>query len=61
MTFADLLAGDMVFVDANVLIYHFAPHPLLGPACHQLIQRIETISFVVLRQLTSSANSLTSA
>jgi predicted nucleic acid-binding protein len=41
MTFADLLAGDAVFLDANVFIFHFGPDPALGPACAQLIQRIE--------------------
>ncbi|MHB1034293.1 MAG: type II toxin-antitoxin system VapC family toxin [Pirellulales bacterium] len=28
-------------LDANILVYHFEPHPILGPACHQLIQSIE--------------------
>ena len=23
MTFADLLAGDVVFIDANTFVYHF--------------------------------------
>jgi hypothetical protein len=32
MTFADLVAGDAVFVDANILTYHFRPHPVWGPA-----------------------------
>jgi hypothetical protein len=41
MTFADLLPGESVFVDANVLVYHFGPHPAFGPACAQLIRRIE--------------------
>jgi predicted nucleic acid-binding protein len=41
MNVADLVAGDSVFVDANILVYHFGPHPTFGPACHQLIQRIE--------------------
>src|SRR5690242_12620371 len=41
MTFADLLAGDAVFVDANSLIYHFGPDPVLGPPCGQLLRRIE--------------------
>ena len=27
MTFADLLRGDSVFLDANTLVYHFEPHP----------------------------------
>jgi len=41
MIFADLLAGESVFLDANILIYHFGPHPTLGAACHQFVQRIE--------------------
>jgi predicted nucleic acid-binding protein len=41
MIFADLVAGESVFVDANILIYYFGPHPTFGAACHQLIQRIE--------------------
>ena len=41
MTFADLLAPDAVFLDANTFIYHFSPDPVLGPLCSQLLQRIE--------------------
>jgi predicted nucleic acid-binding protein len=41
MIFADLVAGDAIFVDANAFIYHFAPDPLLEPPCSQLLQRIE--------------------
>jgi predicted nucleic acid-binding protein len=41
MIFADLVNGDSVFLDANILIYHFGPHPQFGPACNQLVQRIE--------------------
>ena len=41
MTFANLVAGDSVFVDANSFIYQFAPDPVLGPPCSQLFQRIE--------------------
>jgi predicted nucleic acid-binding protein len=41
MIFADLASGDSVFVDANTLIYHFGPHPAFGPACRQMLQRIE--------------------
>ena len=41
MTFADLLAGEAVFVDANALTYHFQPHPVLGPPCTALLGRIE--------------------
>ncbi|HLN29735.1 MAG TPA: type II toxin-antitoxin system VapC family toxin [Gemmataceae bacterium] len=41
MTFADLLGGDSVFLDANALVYHFEPHPAFGPACTHLLARIE--------------------
>jgi predicted nucleic acid-binding protein len=41
MTFADLLVGESVFIDANVLIYHFAHHPTYGAPCRQLLQRVE--------------------
>jgi predicted DNA-binding antitoxin AbrB/MazE fold protein len=41
MTFADLVAGDALFVDANILTYHFQPHPAWGPPCSDLLQRIE--------------------
>jgi predicted nucleic acid-binding protein len=41
MTFADVLRGDSLFLDANTLVYHFEPHPTLGLACTQLLLRIE--------------------
>src|SRR5262245_1374832 len=41
MTFVDLPTGSAVFVDANVLVYYAEPHPALGPACQQLLVRIE--------------------
>ena len=41
MIFADLAVGETVFLDANPLVYHFAPDPLFGAACNQLITRIE--------------------
>ena len=46
MTFDDLVAGDQVFVDANTLTYHFQPHPVWGPACTQLLQRIKNQELV---------------
>lgn len=46
MTFADLATGDALFVDANTLTYHFEPHPRWGPACTQLLQRIENQQLV---------------
>lgn len=30
MIFADLAAGDSVFLDANTFIYHYGPDPALG-------------------------------
>jgi predicted nucleic acid-binding protein len=41
MTFADLPDGAGVFLDANVLVYHFQPHPIHGAACTALLKRIE--------------------
>jgi predicted nucleic acid-binding protein len=46
MIFADLVTGDSVFVDANILIYHFGPHPRFGTACRQLIGQIESQDLV---------------
>ena len=39
MTFTDIPAGTAVFVDANVLVYHFLPEPALGSACRTLLER----------------------
>ncbi len=41
MTFADLAVGDSVFLDANILVFHFAPDPAYGPPCGQLVQQIQ--------------------
>jgi predicted nucleic acid-binding protein len=41
MKFGDLVVGDAVFIDANVLTYHFQPHPTWGPPCADLLRRIE--------------------
>jgi predicted nucleic acid-binding protein len=41
MTFADLLRGESVFLDANPLVYYFGAHLQFGPASKQLIERIE--------------------
>lgn len=38
---SQLATGDAVFLDANMLVYHFEPHPLHGPICHQLLSRID--------------------
>jgi predicted nucleic acid-binding protein len=35
------VGGESIFLDANPLVYHFAPHPKFGSACTQLIKRID--------------------
>src|SRR5216683_845720 len=51
MTFADLVAGDTIFLDANTLVYHFTSDAQYGTACSQLLQRIENQE---IRGLTST-------
>ncbi len=61
MIFADLVAGDAIFLDANSFIYHFAPDPVLGPPCSQLLQRIdnqELAGFTSLHLLAEVAHKL---
>jgi predicted nucleic acid-binding protein len=41
MTFADIPAGSALFIDANIFVYYFEPHPVFGPPCQQLFLRIE--------------------
>ena len=41
MIFADLGAGEPIFLDANPFVYHFVSDPLYGAACSQLLQRVE--------------------
>lgn len=41
MNFGAIAAGESVFLDANILVYHFGPHPTFGTACNQLVQRVE--------------------
>jgi len=59
MIFSDLAAGDTLFLDANVLVYHFALDPLYGAACSQLLQRIENQDihgFISTHVLTETAH-----
>jgi len=61
MTFADLLVGESVFIDANTFVYHFAPDPLLGAPCSELIDRIdnqELRGFTSTHVLTEAAHRL---
>jgi predicted nucleic acid-binding protein len=41
VTFLDLVAGDIVFIDANTFVYHFAPDPVWGGPCGRLLQRVQ--------------------
>jgi predicted nucleic acid-binding protein len=41
MTFASIPAGEAIFIDANVLIYHFTRNAKYGAACTQLVKRVE--------------------
>ena len=41
MIFSDIPQGESVFVDANVPVYHFAADAQYGPACTDLVGRIE--------------------
>src|SRR5687768_14539649 len=40
-TLGNLVTGPSIFLDANILVYHFQPHSNFGPACQQLMARIE--------------------
>jgi predicted nucleic acid-binding protein len=41
MTLDQIPAAAHVFVDSNILVYHFQPHPSFGPMCQRLFERIE--------------------
>jgi hypothetical protein len=41
MIFADLPINSAVFVDANIFVFYFQPHAVLGPPCTTLIKRTE--------------------
>jgi predicted nucleic acid-binding protein len=46
MILTDLVDGDSIFLDANILVYHFAPHPTHGPVCNDLIRRVENQALI---------------
>jgi predicted nucleic acid-binding protein len=61
MTFADLLNGESVFLDANPLVYYFGAHALYGPPSKQLIERIEKhelVAFTSTHVLSEAAHHL---
>lgn len=41
MNFDAISPGSAIFVDANLFVYYFEPHPVFGQACQRLFQRIE--------------------
>lgn len=40
MNFVDIPIGTSVLIDANVLVYHFAPHPVFLASCQELLERV---------------------
>ena len=40
MTFSNIPSKVSLFIDANILIYYFAPHATFGPECQLLLDRI---------------------
>jgi predicted nucleic acid-binding protein len=40
MNFNQIPANAWVFIDSNILVYHFTPHPKFGAECQLLMQRI---------------------
>ena len=45
MTFADLVRGESLFVDANTFVFHFQPHPLFRSSCTDLLNRVNLQEF----------------
>jgi hypothetical protein len=41
MILPDLVDGEAIFLDANILVYHFTPHPVYGPVCGDLVRRVK--------------------
>ena len=41
MIFSDIPGGSTVFIDANTLVYHFGADSHFGPACGELLKRVE--------------------
>ncbi|MBL8796554.1 MAG: type II toxin-antitoxin system VapC family toxin [Planctomycetia bacterium] len=46
MIFRDIPVGASVFLDANVLVYHFIAHSTFGPSSTELLDRIERKALV---------------
>lgn len=59
MRLADIPAGATVFLDANIFVYHFAPHPVLHLPCQQLLERCtqgELVGYTSAHVLTNVAH-----
>ena len=59
MTFDDLAPGSFVFLDANTLVYPFAPEPVLGPPCAELLRHVENeelVAFTATHVLSEAAH-----
>ncbi len=59
LTLADIPGGAAVFLDANVFVYHFAPHPVLHLPCQQLLERCakqELVGYTSAHVLTNVAH-----
>jgi predicted nucleic acid-binding protein len=41
MKLDDVPAGESIFLDANLLVYHFAAHPVFGPPSTDLVGRVQ--------------------
>jgi len=41
MTFADIVAGDTVFLDANAFLFFFSSHPNFGNSADALLRQVE--------------------
>jgi len=41
MILSDLPPAAAIFLAANILVYHFAPDPVFGPACTDLLLRVK--------------------
>ena len=53
MILSALPSGTSVFIDANIWVYHFQPHPVLGAACAAFLRRIDQQDLVGLSLRTS--------
>lgn len=42
MTFDDIPSGSIVYLDANVFVYHYGPDPNFGPPSRRLLERVES-------------------